>query len=152
MIPLVLLRPLRLCVASEQLRSARIILLRATHIPYIAAIWVYESFSQYWLARRDRWLHETGLQKRSVLATRISFSHRVTKYPAMRNRSEASLLAKRPGSEGCTGSGRDLDVVAEVNRVMEKLGTQAEMIEKLSRQVEKLTGPHPPVPKAEADA
>lgn len=61
-------------------------------------------------------------------------------------------MAKTPGSEGRTNFPKDPDVVAELKRVLEKLNTQEEMIEKLSRQVEKLAWPHPPVPKAKADA
>ncbi|KAF2263356.1 hypothetical protein CC78DRAFT_465990 [Lojkania enalia] len=48
LIPLIL-RPLRLVLPSERLRSARIIILKATHIPFVGAIWAYEQ-----LARRDR--------------------------------------------------------------------------------------------------
>ncbi|KAF2121480.1 hypothetical protein BDV96DRAFT_564336 [Lophiotrema nucula] len=48
LIPL-LLRPLRLILPSERLRSARIVLLKATHAPYVGAIWAYEQ-----LARRKR--------------------------------------------------------------------------------------------------
>ena len=36
------MRPLRLVLPSERLRSARIILLKATHAPFVAAIWLYE--------------------------------------------------------------------------------------------------------------
>ncbi|KAF2188231.1 hypothetical protein K469DRAFT_703705 [Zopfia rhizophila CBS 207.26] len=43
LIPLVL-RPLRLIVPSERLRSARIVLLKATHLPFVGAIWAYEEF------------------------------------------------------------------------------------------------------------
>ncbi|KAH7116085.1 hypothetical protein B0J11DRAFT_117124 [Dendryphion nanum] len=44
LIPLVL-RPLRLLLPSERVRSARIILLKGTHAPFIAAIWAYEHFA-----------------------------------------------------------------------------------------------------------
>ncbi|KAF2658753.1 hypothetical protein K491DRAFT_244882 [Lophiostoma macrostomum CBS 122681] len=44
LIPLVL-RPLRLVLPSERLRSARIVLLRATHLPFVGAIWAYEYFA-----------------------------------------------------------------------------------------------------------
>src|SRR4051812_1664702 len=44
LIPL-LLRPLRLVLASERLRSARIVLLKATHAPFIGAIYAYEHFA-----------------------------------------------------------------------------------------------------------
>jgi hypothetical protein len=36
------LRPLRLILPSERLRSARIVLLKATHLPWVGAIWAYE--------------------------------------------------------------------------------------------------------------
>jgi hypothetical protein len=42
LIPLVLIRPLRLVLPSEKLRGARIILLKVTHAPIVGAIWVYE--------------------------------------------------------------------------------------------------------------
>ncbi|KAL9014118.1 MAG: hypothetical protein Q9173_001209 [Seirophora scorigena] len=149
LIPLLLFRPLRLCVPSEQLRSGRIMFLRATHIPYVAAIWMYESASRCWNAKKDQWLKQAGSPKRKMLANRISFSHKATQYPAKRNRSEASLLAKTPGSERRVSFTKDPDVVGELKRVMEKLATQGEMMEKLSRQVEKLAGR---TPSREADA
>jgi hypothetical protein len=40
---LILLRPLRLFLSAEQVRSARIVLLKITHFPFVAAIWAYES-------------------------------------------------------------------------------------------------------------
>jgi hypothetical protein len=45
LIPL-LLRPLRLLASSENVRSARIVLLKATHLPFVAAIWAYEHFAE----------------------------------------------------------------------------------------------------------
>jgi len=41
LIPL-LLRPLRLVFPSDRLRSLRIVLLKATHLPFVGAIWAYE--------------------------------------------------------------------------------------------------------------
>lgn len=40
--PLVLLRPLRLFLPSEDVRRIRIFVLKATHIPFLALIWTYE--------------------------------------------------------------------------------------------------------------
>ena len=40
--PLILFRPLRLILSSEQLRTSRIALLKATHFPFVLAIWLYE--------------------------------------------------------------------------------------------------------------
>ncbi|KAH7089026.1 hypothetical protein FB567DRAFT_522842 [Paraphoma chrysanthemicola] len=44
LIPLCI-RPLRLILPSERLRSARIILLKATHSPFVMLIWAYEHFA-----------------------------------------------------------------------------------------------------------
>ncbi|KAF2645387.1 hypothetical protein P280DRAFT_503548 [Massarina eburnea CBS 473.64] len=41
LIPL-FLRPFRLLLPSDRLRSTRIVLLKATHLPFVAAIWAYE--------------------------------------------------------------------------------------------------------------
>ncbi|KAI4129485.1 MAG: hypothetical protein LQ338_002202 [Usnochroma carphineum] len=151
LLPLILFRPLRLCIPSEQLRNARIMLLRATHFPYVATIWIYENASQYWNERRDQWPHHMGSRKRAMHANRIDFSNKATKYSVAKNRSDASLMAPRSGSEGRTAFANDPDAVAGLQRVMGKLNRQEEMIEKLSRQVEKLAGHIHPSPKAEAD-
>ena len=44
LIPLCI-RPFRLVLPSERLRSARIVLLKATHLPFVAAIWAYEQLA-----------------------------------------------------------------------------------------------------------
>jgi len=46
LIPLILIRPLRLFVPSENLRSMRIVLLKITHTPIVAAIWLYETIHE----------------------------------------------------------------------------------------------------------
>lgn len=51
LIPL-LFRPLRLFVSSQGLRSARIVLLRITHFPYVAAIFLYEAGCQFFSRNR----------------------------------------------------------------------------------------------------
>ncbi|KZF19398.1 hypothetical protein L228DRAFT_263732 [Xylona heveae TC161] len=43
LIPLVLFRPLRLIMPAEKVRSARIVVLKITHAPFVLAIWAYES-------------------------------------------------------------------------------------------------------------
>ena len=41
LIPLVI-RPLRLILPSERLRSVRIVMLKATHLPHVFVIWAFE--------------------------------------------------------------------------------------------------------------
>ena len=60
LIPLLLFRPLRICVPSGKMRSARIVLLKITHFPYIGAIWLYEEL----IAKTDRWQSTSHTQKR----------------------------------------------------------------------------------------
>ncbi|KAL8675814.1 MAG: hypothetical protein Q9186_007585 [Xanthomendoza sp. 1 TL-2023] len=149
LIALVLFRPLRLCVPAEQLRNARIILLRVTHIPYVVAIRIYEGTYRYWSDKQVKWQLRTGSQKRSLLSNDIIFSRKATRYSAIRNRSEASLQAKPAGNGSRSQfANNNADTVAEFKKVLEKLDTQEEMIKKLSRQVEKLGGSHPSSPKA----
>lgn len=50
LVPLVLW-PLRLVLPAEQLRTARIVLLKATHFPFVALILGWESWRLYWLDR-----------------------------------------------------------------------------------------------------
>ncbi|KAF2396722.1 hypothetical protein EJ06DRAFT_533983 [Trichodelitschia bisporula] len=52
LIPL-LLRPLRLVVSTETLRSARIVLLKLTHAPHVAAIFAFEAVLDWVQARRS---------------------------------------------------------------------------------------------------
>ncbi|KAF1846615.1 uncharacterized protein K460DRAFT_127029 [Cucurbitaria berberidis CBS 394.84] len=52
LIPLCL-RPFRLIVPSERLRSARIVLLKATHVPFVGAIWAYEQLAQAHDCQKD---------------------------------------------------------------------------------------------------
>ncbi|KAJ5506947.1 hypothetical protein N7453_005904 [Penicillium expansum] len=43
LIPLLCIRPMRLFLSAGTVRRVRIVLLRATHLPFIALIWAYES-------------------------------------------------------------------------------------------------------------
>jgi hypothetical protein len=42
LVPLLLLRPLRLFLPSEDARRIRILVLKVTHVPFVALIWIYE--------------------------------------------------------------------------------------------------------------
>ena len=53
LIPLLCIRPLRLLLSSETLRSARIILLKSTHLPFVGLIWAYEN-SRRFVSKRMR--------------------------------------------------------------------------------------------------
>ncbi len=42
LIPLIFIRPLRLFLSADKLRRTRIMVLKATHLPIVGAIWVFE--------------------------------------------------------------------------------------------------------------
>lgn len=79
LIPLVL-RPLRLFLSTEQLRSTRILLLKATHVPHVLAIGLYERFCHTINPNRETGLRLGGPKvterpaawRRSALSSRLS--------------------------------------------------------------------------------
>ncbi|KAJ5982953.1 hypothetical protein N7481_005052 [Penicillium waksmanii] len=50
LIPLLCIRPMRLFLSAEAVRRVRIILLRATHLPFVMLIWMYESSRRHLLS------------------------------------------------------------------------------------------------------
>ncbi|KAJ9669477.1 hypothetical protein H2201_000344 [Coniosporium apollinis] len=86
LIPL-LLRPLRLLLPSEKIRSARIMLLKATHLPHVGAIWIYENGRQY--------LAERHIARDSVVSSMGGPQSATTKGAMKRTKLRASLKAPR---------------------------------------------------------
>lgn len=82
---------------AEQLRSARIVLLKVTHLPYVAAIWAYEGAGQYFDRENNGWQYTPRSQNGASHTNHTSL--RISRYSALRTRSEASLLAKTPVSD-----------------------------------------------------
>ncbi|KAF7162581.1 hypothetical protein CNMCM6106_009451 [Aspergillus hiratsukae] len=52
LIPLLCIRPLRLFLSAGHVRRVRIVLLRATHLPFVALIWAFESSRRYYSPRK----------------------------------------------------------------------------------------------------
>jgi hypothetical protein len=50
LIPLVFLRPLRLILPRQDARAVRIVVLKATHAPFVAIIWTYERLVHLWIS------------------------------------------------------------------------------------------------------
>ncbi|KAK3174308.1 hypothetical protein OEA41_001552 [Lepraria neglecta] len=127
LIPLLLFRPLRVCLPSEQIRSARIVLLKVTHFPYIAGIWIYEELN----AVMNRWQTSSRSQKRLNFANTIQNTSRPLQRPNLRSRSELSV-PKTPVSGGRPGQGiSEGDIAAVLRRIDERLA-------KLERKMDQL--------------
>ena len=115
-----LFRPLRLCMPAEKLRRVRIVLLKATHSPCVAAIWMYEHASRYLRGDDDHW-HTSSHEKRSDLASRLS-SSRQAKKAALTSHSDASLARSstadwRPRTPGP-------DDLSEMKQLLQKLSAR----------------------------
>jgi hypothetical protein len=101
LIPLFLIRPLRLFVSSENLRSIRIILLKATHTPIVGAIWLYERLQDHIYGTNHTFgvigpgTTNTKKVQRPFLVDRTSVqsaSQHYTKIPRPESSSEAGFL------------------------------------------------------------
>ena len=127
LLPLLLFRPLRLCVPSEQMRSARIVLLKITHAPCIAAIWIYEEL----YALSHHWQYSKSPQQRMQSSKRGI--HTRMPRPDFRSRSEMSMpktptSAKRPTALGLA----DHDLASILKAMNERLATMEQKIDQLS--------------------
>ncbi|KAL4891535.1 hypothetical protein BDV59DRAFT_65571 [Aspergillus ambiguus] len=71
LIPLLCIRPMRLFLSAEHIRRVRIVLLRATHLPFVALIWAYESSRQY-ISRRGSYLPPTASARGPTMQGKLS--------------------------------------------------------------------------------
>jgi hypothetical protein len=123
LIPLVI-RPLRLVLPSERLRSARIVLLKATHLPLVVAIWAYEQLVN---ARK----HSPGVMSYSGPQTPTS-----KKPPRLPVNSPRLLMADAPNPLGRVHHASRSHPRAGLTEPDAQLKT---LVLKLSTQVEELT-------------
>ena len=131
LLPLILLRPLRLCIPAEQLRSARIVLLKLTHSPWVAAIWLYESVKLRVIgAQRDQYWDMPSNQQHSP-AQPLGAARCLRHSPGSRgfstllvNKSEVSL-PKIPMNSTHAFSTQASEV-AELKQMIRKLSAQVE--------------------------
>ncbi|KAI9872661.1 MAG: hypothetical protein M1830_001360 [Pleopsidium flavum] len=123
--------------SSEQLRSARILLLKVTHSPFVAAIWAYESGYRYITGTIAR--SSPPLQRRPFLASQNSLSRNLSpnttfRVPALR--SERPLV-KAPKIH--TGTELELpSPTTTADKTDDTITELKQMIEKLSWQVQEL--------------
>ncbi|RAK97519.1 uncharacterized protein BO80DRAFT_363836 [Aspergillus ibericus CBS 121593] len=142
LIPLLCIRPMRLFLPAEHIRRVRIVLLRATHLPFVALIWAYESSRRY-VSRRNSQFPPTATtttgNSRPTSAIPMGFSLSTHQAPlhasALEGRSLGSSRPRErsnPGqqpeargpSSGRRGRGETADMIDEV----ERLRTQVERV------------------------
>lgn len=128
LIPLVLIRPMRLFMSAENLRSIRILLLKATHTPIVGTIWLYEKFEDHIKGGSHTFgvigpgTTNTKKVQRPFLVDRNSLqstSQRYSKTPRPDSGTEAGLLQAFKISANKSGQ-------EELERKVEDLSTRIE--------------------------
>lgn len=127
LIPLLLVRPLRLFLPSDKVRQIRVLLLRAVSIPFVALIWLYEGSRRLWYGPGTS---STRIRSRPLSTKKPSY--RLSYYGGERSapapkRSDPSNAHSANGNPSTSTSG-----TADDSDLMN-------MIQKLSAQVEELT-------------
>lgn len=101
------------------MRSARIVLLKATHAPFLALILLYEKLSGRWHNEMDRWRSGASGSQALGLPRRHGRSETLLDDPAQDRRSGEG--SNSGGSASVSASQRDVE---ELTRVVEKLSGQ----------------------------
>ncbi|KAE8347988.1 hypothetical protein BDV28DRAFT_154022 [Aspergillus coremiiformis] len=132
LIPLLCIRPLRLFLPAGHIRRVRIVLLKATHLPFVAFIWAYESSRRY-ILRRNTQLPPTATARgssRPVSSIQTGFGFSTTDLRSLgsgRARKQprpGHYLGARGRDPGQAGSVELADMIDEV----ERLRTQVERV------------------------
>lgn len=114
------------------MRGARILLLRITHLPYVAAIWAYEKANRLLRhsAADDNWLSTSHVRERR----RPAFANNPLS-PTTHKPHKAAPISHRSDNPFAQTPKADAPSIAGGN----DLTDMKQMIAKLSRQVDELT-------------
>ncbi|EXJ84649.1 hypothetical protein A1O3_05319 [Capronia epimyces CBS 606.96] len=135
--PLTLLRPLRLFLPSEDVRRIRILVLKVTHVPFVAMIWAYEKSRGLVPRRHSTMSKAPHLTSRPLSAGQSSFngSRDLVKSSATRRALPETPPAATPerggrtgNSKSASGSADDADLVALVQRLSAQVDGLTAMI------------------------
>ena len=137
-----MLRPLRLTLSAEKLRTTRILLLKVTHFPHVLVIMAYENLRIYVATRRSN----DTLMTSSAKPLSLSERPRLYKHYSRTNRlSSAQPLAaaslkpstllgdERGSQESSASQPHTATSMEDIKAVLAQLTTQ---IEQLTRRVE----------------
>lgn len=131
LIPLLLVRPLRLFLPSDTVRSIRVVLLRAVSAPFVALIWFYEG-SWRLFGRDDRRRPLGRITSRPLSTSNPSYGITGPRPSALGMASALTRSAPPHKEDTRTTSGDTTIRLADNNEVMT-------LIQKLSAQVVELT-------------
>ncbi len=130
--PLIVLRPLRLFLPSEEVRRIRIFVLKASHIPFVALIWAYENSRAMITGAHPTLSRAPHLTSRPLSGGQLSFNgpRELPKSPTVRRALPETLPTVTP------------DMAAPTTKSALSSADSAELIslvQKLSAQVDGLT-------------
>lgn len=138
LIPLLFIRPLRLFVPAENLRRVRIVVLKVTHLPFVAIIWAYEGSRRY----VSHHVHSPPAMTmpfspiQPFSASRTSLNRNVSRLPAL---NRTSLLVTSTPSKERQSYGDFSNERGAASGTADSVADLMAMVEKLSSQVEELT-------------
>ncbi|KAF4156993.1 hypothetical protein CNMCM8927_006076 [Aspergillus lentulus] len=139
LIPLLCIRPLRLLLSAGHIRRVRIVLLRATHLPFVALIWAFESSRRY-VSQRNNQFPPTQTTSTSSIQANFPFSTRHAPVHAStvdtsqlgcgksKGSSNAAQHAEARGVCGLTPNQAGRNDLADMIDELERLRTQVERV------------------------
>ncbi|KAE8443417.1 hypothetical protein EG329_001898 [Mollisiaceae sp. DMI_Dod_QoI] len=149
LIPLIFIRPLRLCVPADKLRTTRIFLLKVTHLPIIGAIWLFETsyekvkgntpmFSSMGPSSEQPTMENTvrSRKPRPFLSNRASANTASQHFPALRNDDGPVISYPDPFDDTVNGKQDGERAVVLKNPDLDGLKAQ---VEDLSSKIAELT-------------
>jgi hypothetical protein len=106
-------------------------LLKATHLPYVLAIMIYESAAQYMYHQDHTWDSHPHTRARPLLQRRVALANSLRntgkkRLTSMVNRSEISLAARTPSATTGNTMGGSSDDMSELKRMILKLNERVE--------------------------
>lgn len=113
------------------MRSARIVLLKATHAPFLALILIYERASGRWHNEMDRWRSGASGSQALGLPRRHGRSETLLDDPAQDRRASGRDEGASTGAPAShQQQGEDRNQIAELARIVEKLSGQIHGLQK----------------------
>ncbi|TVY15639.1 Calcium channel YVC1, partial [Lachnellula arida] len=148
LIPLILIRPLRLCLPASHLRQSRIILLKITHAPIVACIWLFERMHEHVNKSGADAFSSIDPQPTSTLLKDTPSSTKAKKQKPFLskaqdsdNRNSLAVLdgAASPGEEYVRGKKEGRESLARERVLEDRVADLSSKIEDMGTKIEELT-------------
>ncbi|KAJ5783236.1 hypothetical protein N7457_005010 [Penicillium paradoxum] len=136
LIPLLCIRPMRLFLSAGTVRRVRIVLLRATHLPFVALIWAYESKWRHSKRQNSQlppmWARGQRTSANEPTEPRFQDPH----HPSVVETNRLGLGKERISVDHQAARGPDMGQLGQVPQLADLIDT----VERLRAQVEAIAG------------